>query len=313
MHDYKHLDHDVLPQFELSDIDRADNMLLDRFFEHDRLAPILDYVDFLFAMPRQTRATGLIVWGSPGSGKTMLAKALLRRFPPQPAQPGQPQRLPVAGITMTGAREAKKLYERLLASMGVPDVGRYSGADRERMVLKVCREADLRVLIVDEVGDVLDSTERQQIIAINTIKFLMNELQLPIIALGVENAKKAVAVNPHLSARFLDFQLPTWSDDKYLKNLLKCLERRLPLKKPSMLASRPMIDELLKVSRGNLDRIMKSVLYAAAAAVESGTEQVTPEAVRYAILRPPVAVVRKHAAEAAAKALEMATGMAKAA
>jgi hypothetical protein len=83
----------------------------------------------------------------------------------------------------------------------------------------------------------------------------------------------------------------------------------LPLKKPSMLAARPMIDALLKVSHGVLDKIMKSVVYSAVAAVHSGEECVTPEAVRFAMLRPPVAAVRKAKEEEEAKERQKRTGV----
>jgi hypothetical protein len=295
MNEFEHLDPKTQTLMDLPTIERANRMLAERFITHERLVPIMDHVEFLRYRPPQSRASGLVVSGKPGLGKTMIARAILRRFPPQLAHDGQAASTPVLGISMTGAREARTLYNRLLAQLGVPDAARYVGSDRERMVLKLCKAADLRLLIVDEVQDILTSTARQQRIALDTIKFLMNELSLPILALGTSQAPEAMQVDEHLNARFSYRVLPVWTQDKYLVNFLDALERVLPLRKPSNLSSLPVTTALLRLSGGILDPIVRLISYAAAHAVESGAEQITPAILERASKEPPLAVVRQAA------------------
>lgn len=292
MDSYRHLDPSIHPLMDLPAADRAQRMLVERFLTHERLVPILDHVEFLRFQPPSTRASGLVVSGRPGSGKTMLARSIQRRWPPQDAAMGQAGTLPVMFISMTGAREAKILYNRMLAQLGVPDAGRYAGSDRERMVLKLCAAAGVRLLIVDEIQDLLTSTARQQRIALDTIKFLMNELSLPIVALGTSQAPEAMRVDEHLNARFTHQALPVWTKGKYLESFLGTLERVLPLQKASFLSSLPLSTALLTHSQGILDKIVRLVCHAAAHAVEGGEERVTEKLIARAAVEPPVAVIR---------------------
>ena len=271
---------------------RANRMLAERFIKHERINPILDHIRFLRFRPQQSRASGLVVTGKPGSGKTMLAKSVLREFPASPATATDAASRPVIMISMTGAREAKILYNRLLTELGCPNESNYIGSDRERMALKLCRAARVCLLIVDEIQDILTSTPRQQRIALDTIKFLMNELSLPILVLGTPQAKIAMELDEHLNARFEYRDLPVWDRDDYLVTFLDTLESRLPLKKRSHLSSMPIMTALVKLSGGILDPIVKMVCYAAAHAVEAGSEQITLELIERARREPPVAATR---------------------
>lgn len=119
---YEHLDASASVAMDLSDDERAERMLIDRFILHERLNPIFKHVEFLRFSPRKIRASGLVVYGPPGSGKSMLAAAIRRRYPQLPATEGLPATSPILYIGMTGAKEAKQIYERILESLGIPDL-----------------------------------------------------------------------------------------------------------------------------------------------------------------------------------------------
>ena len=298
MSSYPHLYASTIALLDRSPLERAEYMLVDRFVRHRRVDEIWTYVDFMLLSPPRSRAAGLLVHGKPGSGKTMLGKAIVRACHQAFRGAGKAQ-VPVLMISMTNAREAKTLYTRLLAALGCPQPERYSGSDRERLVLKLCRESAVKLVIVDEIQDILSTTPRQQRIALDTLKFLMNELSVPLLALGIHGAKQALQVDVHLAARFAFEELPTWQMDSDLMELLDTLEKGLPLKLPSNLVDPSVMKELIQRSAGTLDTLIRLVTWAAAHALEDGEERITQKHIAKAS-RPPGVVLRRLAEQRAA-------------
>lgn len=293
MSDLSHLSPDTQRMLALPNEQRVSRLLVDRFIVHERLAPVIDHVDFLFHAPKASRAAGLVVYGPPGSGKTMLSLSIVRRFPRDPATPTSAPTRPVVAINMTGAREAKTLYNRLLTALDCPlGAAGVGGSDRERLLLRLCRSAGLKLLVVDEIQDILTSTARQQRIALDTIKFLMNELGLSIVVMGTLQAKIAMELDEHLNARFKYRQLPVWQADAYLARFLATLEPSLPLKLRSRLASPALMKRLVQAGHGSLDGIVTHVCHAAVYAIERQVERITPEMIDLAQQAPPITALR---------------------
>jgi len=139
----------------------------------------------------------------------------------------------------------------------------------------------------------LTTTARQQRIALDTIKFLMNELSLPILTLGTSQAPSAMQVDEHLNARFQHRELPVWKRDEYLTTFLDTLEKALPLRNPSCLSSPTLSTELIRLSSGILQTIVQLVTHAAAHAVETGEEQITTKLLQQAMFEPPLAAAKQ--------------------
>ena len=52
---------------------------------------------------------------------------------------------------------------------------------------------------------------RQQRIFLNTIRFLANDLRMPLVCVGTDPARQALLTDPQLSERFQAFHLSRWS------------------------------------------------------------------------------------------------------
>jgi hypothetical protein len=76
-------------------------------------------------------------------------------------------------------------------------------------------------------------------------------------------------------SRFTPFEIPRWRESDDLRRLLGAFERVLPLRKPSDLMQRSIVQFILVASGGLTGEISRLLNEAAALAVLDGSEQIT--------------------------------------
>lgn len=268
--------------------DRIEMVIRDHVIHYPALNSILTAAEWMVYEPRQTRARGLIVVANRGNGKTSLAKLIHSRFNAYDT----PEMPCVLRISICGVRDARSLYGRILEELGSPARISHRLSDRELLVQRLLREVDCRLLVLDEVQDVLLGSEREQQRALEGIKLLMNELSLPILAFGTDKAGQGFGADPHLQARFTQLAMPIWKADNTLASFLATYERLLPLKEASNLAAGDKIAYLSQVSQGVLGKIVTRVQNAALAAISDGSERITLEGLKSAVTRPSICGLR---------------------
>lgn len=272
---YPHLTEATAKLLDLPISERVRSVLVDRFVYHEQATDLIKHCQFMMNRPRGIRPTGILVYGRINAGKTALASAIERRCKVRAATPEHPASKPVAQFSMTEAREAREILSRFLEAMNAPEMPSMTNTERRKRALRLAEEADLRLLIIDEIQDVLSSTPRQQEIALRVIKNIMNELKIPVLALGTEDARSALEADRHLKGRFQFRELPLWRCDDYLRHFLEAYESTLPLKKRSNLGSLQMMKLIVKESEGVMGDIVERLKLAAALAIENGEEKIT--------------------------------------
>lgn len=272
---------------------RIASLRQERYVEHRRLHAVIDEIEFLMDSPKRTRASGLVVSAPQGSGKTMLAQVISRRHGAKPGEHGGRLTHRAVGITMTNARDARTLYNRVLDQLGAPLAASARYSDREREVVRLLGQFDTKLLVVDEIQDILTSTPRQQRLALDAIKFLMNEASLPVLALGIVKASEAIMVDRHLATRFRQLALPVWTFDDDLRDFLDALEPLIPLRHPSYLGAPSLMKALVDVSRGVLLTLCQVIEHAAIYAVLEGSERIDVDLIKRAGAGAPAAAIRR--------------------
>jgi hypothetical protein len=270
-----HIDPSVYSLLGESDSTRIQYIMKDRIIMYTQFKRIANQVGWMMREPIRTRARGLVVRGEPGFGKTTLGEFIQSRYPRR-LDKATKKPLPFAvTISMSGARDARTIYNRILETLKVPVAAYYRVADRELTVLRVLREINCRMLVLDEAQDIVNGSEREQIRALEAVKLLTNELHFPIVALGTKDIESIFRADEHLAARFSSTSLPGWKRNGELLDFLAAYERTLPLRRPSGLASPVLVKALLKQSDGVLDHILRVLRFAAVYAIESGEERIT--------------------------------------
>jgi hypothetical protein len=270
-----HLDESIHSLLDESDAARIRFILRDRVVMHSQFKRIINQVTWMLREPIRTRARGLVVHGAQGCGKTTLGEHIRDRYPRQLDKVSK-KPLPFAVmISMSGARDARTIYGRILEALGGPVAAYHRVADRELTVMRVMREINCRLMVLDETQDILKGSARDQGRALDGVKLLANELHLPIVALGTDDVDRAFSTDKHLAARFTHMALPQWKSNNELLDFLAAFERTLPLRRPSGLCSPSIVKALLKRSDGVLDVILHALRFAAVYAIQSGGERIT--------------------------------------
>lgn len=274
---YAYLNETARRLIDAPDQERIQHILSERFINYGRITKLINDITFLMNRPPRTRASGIIVQGEPAQGKTMFAHALHRRFPPQPASESHAPTRPVVMISMSGAHEARAIHTRILKALDAVAPISMRLSDREELTLQLLYEARAQLLVLDEIQDVLRRTMRQRQNTLDAIKYMMNTLTLPVLALGTAPALVAFREDPHMAARFSSVELPLWKAGRELAALLKAFESSMPLRKPSHLSDPLVMRQLITLAKGTLGGIASAVMHAAVFAVLDGSERISIE------------------------------------
>jgi putative transposase len=133
-------------------------------------------------------------------------------------------------------------------------------------------DAYKRMLIIDEVHNILTGPVTTQRQFLNVLKYLGNDLPSPLVGLGTREALRAIQADPQLANRFEPAAVPRWQLHQEFQMLLASFERALPLRAVSRLADAPLARQLLAWSEGSLGELSAGLTTAAVSAVTSGVE-----------------------------------------
>lgn len=275
---YPHLDDAVRPYAELSVPERLDYIRVDRWIDYPRARRALEKLDELLLFPKRARMPNLLIFGASGMGKTMIVEKFLRAHPASFDETTGIDHRPVVVVQMVASPDEGRFYHRLLSAIGAPPPTRATLGQLETQSLRLLQEMAPRVLVIDEVQNLIAGTYREQRRMLNLLRFLGNELRIPLVCLGSHEARDVIRGDAHLNSRFEPFGLPPWRHDADFQGLLGGLLRSLPLRAPSELTD-SAIKRLVDGNCGITASIFRMVTGLAAAAIRDGTERITPAAI----------------------------------
>jgi hypothetical protein len=128
------------------------------------------------------------------------------------------------------------------------------------------------MLVVDEVHHLLAGSYREQRAALNLLKFLANDLQISMVLVGTRDAVLALQTDTQMISSYTPFEIPRWRESEGLRRLLAAFERVLPLRKPSDLARREIVQFVLSATGGLTGEISSLQHNAAELAIRNGDE-----------------------------------------
>ncbi len=277
---YPHLDEKAQKKLELTDDARIRAIREGTWLALPHVKEALTKLEDLREYPKVTRMPCMLIIGPSFSGKTSIVEHFVSLHPPDLTPENETTTTELIMIDAPPKPDLSDFYGRILDKLMAAYKPRATAAEKYSQVKRLFRELGVKVLIVDEIHHLIAGSLNKQREFRNALKSLSNEAKVCIVAVGIEEAQTAFNADPQMASRFVPFELPMWHLGKDLGILLKTLEKRTPLKKPSYLHSTELMNAIHARSESNLGDIFDLMKTAAVDAIRSGQECITEKQIK---------------------------------
>jgi len=243
-----------------------------KWIGYTQASQIMKKLEELSSYPKSHRMPNLLLVGDSNNGKT----AILSRFDRHNLAYTSDDKLfcPVLMIQAPPEPDEKRFYNAILEKLYAPHKTSEKIDSRQRRVIHLLKELQIKILIIDEIQHVLAGSPSKQRLFLNVLKYLSNELQIPLVCSGTKQAFNAIQSDHQLANRFEPRVLQRWSQNTEFKRLLLSFEKLLPLKKESNLIENSLSSKILALSDGLIGEVAKILELSTIVAIESGTEKI---------------------------------------
>jgi hypothetical protein len=273
-----HLEPSVAQICLLDDQARIDHIRKDRFIAYAQAENILAELEILMHLDDAVRPQGRLLAGRSLMGKSTIVAEFMRKHAADDNASGDVARVPVVCVQYPESASGN-LYGEILAALNATLPSRARVQELRAACVDLLRNVGMRILLVDEFHNILEGSTSAQTKALNSIKYLMNELHRPLVVIGTEQVIIATEKDRQISSRLRVLPLRRFMFDDDFCDLLAAFEVILPLRKASNLYE-PKLAKLIHEHTNGITGDVADLLNAAAImAIETGTEQITAEEV----------------------------------
>ncbi|WP_250460312.1 TniB family NTP-binding protein [Microbulbifer litoralis] len=245
-----------------------------RWIGYPKAQEILAKLDDLLHHPRVSRMPNMLLVGATNNGKTEIVKHFARQHLASENPGGEHIVAPVIYVESPPSPSEGGFYSEILT--GLFETVPASSVDAKRAkVVHILGEIQVKVLIIDELHNMLAGASVGQHKFLNMIKYLSNKLQISIVGCGTGDLLRAVSVDPQIQNRFIPEVLSAWRMNSEYRQLLASFESLLPLKEQSKIYDPVLAGKILAMTEGSIGEISSLLNSAAIYAVEKGKEKIS--------------------------------------
>jgi hypothetical protein len=271
----------------LSNQERIRRIRSDRWIGYTRARSALQRLEELFTWPSKQRMPNLLIIGPTNNGKSMIIEKFRRDHQSLSPADSDQELIPVIVVQTPSEPSVARFYAMLLASIGTPLRPSTKVAELEHLTLKLLRTVKARIIVIDELHNILAGKTDVQREFLNLLRFLGNELRVPIVGVGTRDAYLAIRSDDQLENRFEPLHLPVWEEGEDLLALLASFAASFPLRQPSEIATTEMSRFILSRTGGTIGEIATFLIGAAVVAVNSGEESINQKTLALANYQSP--------------------------
>lgn len=274
MSDLAHLAADYRERAMWADKERIAWIRMDRWLGFPKTETVRKTLDAMLRYPPRTRMPCLLIYGQTGMGKSRIVERFEAENPRGFNDTTGTATIPVVAVQLPPQPTDGEFYGEVLEKLGAGFAGRGDVQRARQLTRRIMGQVGARMLILDEINHMLACTPRQQRVFLNTLRYLANDLQIPLVCTGNHEARAALLTDAALAERFDAVELVRWKNDEPLRLLMVTLAAILPRRKPSQLEEERCRTAILDLSEGNTGRIFRLVETLAVRAIENGTERI---------------------------------------
>jgi Bacterial TniB protein len=260
---------------ELPKVERLGRLAADRWIGYSRAQDALKRMNMLLSTQAgRVRPQNMLIVGPSNNGKSTIAEKLQRQHPQRCSEERDRSIFPVLSIQMLPNATVQRFHTQLLDGLGAP-VGHFQRGDTlSAITLNLMRTCEVGLLIIDELHNLLCGSSSRQREILGLIRYLGNELRIPIVGLGTKDAWLALRLDDQLENRFQPFLLPRWANDAETGRLLASFETVIPLQECSGLGLPVLRKVIVERSEGLIGEMHELLLRAAGHALMEGRERI---------------------------------------
>lgn len=247
-------------------IDRVNKILV----HYPRFQAILDKIEHCHKSSRYSAEPEcLFVSGPTGAGKSTIRDLYCKRHPR--VETSERTMVPVLWANIPAPTTVKSVVTFLLEKLGDPAAPRGSTTNQTLRLAALMKAVGVELVILDELQHFIDRESQRVLKTVSDwLKTLLNETRVPMVLLGLREAKGVFDVNEQLSRRFANrqelspFGFNSDEEIKEFRKFLHAVDTLLPLETASGLANLQVARQLHYASDGVVHYVMKLI--------RSGTE-----------------------------------------
>ncbi len=274
MSDLSHLAEDYRARAMWADKERIAWIRMDRWLGFPKAETVRKTLDTMLRYSPRTRMPCLLIYGQTGMGKSRIVERFEAENPSGFNDTTGTATIPVVAVQLPPQPTDGEFYGEVLEKLGAGFAGRGDVQRARQLTRRIMGQVGARMLILDEINHMLACTPRQQRVFLNTLRYLANDLQIPLVCTGNHEARAALLTDAALAERFDAVELVRWQNDEPFRLLMVTLAAILPLRKPSQFEEERCRTAILDLSDGNTGRIFRLVETLAVRAIENGTERI---------------------------------------
>ncbi|WP_036275507.1 TniB family NTP-binding protein [Methylomonas sp. 11b] len=270
--DLSHLTPPAQRLAHLQSPERITHIRAERWIGYPRAVEAVNRLETLYQWPAKQRMPNLLIIGTTNNGKSMIVEKFRRQH--LPSSSPDAEHIPVLCVQMPSEPSILRFHIALLAAMGAPLRSRQPIAILEQQALSLMRRIGVKMLVIDELHNMLAGNSNSRREFLNLLRFLGNELRIPLVGVGTRDAYLAIRSDDQLENRFEPLILPLWQVDKDTCSLLASFVAAFPLRRPSNIATDDMARYLLARCEGTIGELALLLTKAAIAGIETGEEAI---------------------------------------